>query len=336
MRLNEQQLKQQLQKGLSPVYIISGDETLLVQECCDAVRKTCQDQGFSEREVLHADAQFNWQNLLASAQAMSLFAEKKLIELRFPSAKPGDAGAKVLQRYCELKPVDTVLLIVCNKLESATTRSKWYQTLEQAGVAVTVWPLPANQLARWIAGRLEQAGLRAERDAVQLLCERIEGNLLAAVQEIEKLALLAENNTVTVKTVMTSVGNNARYDLFQFVDVVLQGDGRHAIRMLQGLQAEGTDPTVITWALARELRTLYQCQRLLEQGQGIERVLQGQKIWDRRKPLVKQSLQRLGTTTLAQLIHNLADIDQTNKGMTSGNSWQKLELLTMGMVRGAV
>ncbi len=331
MRLRADQLPQQLRKGLLPVYIVSGDETLLVQECCDSIRAACREQGFTEREVIHTDAKFDWGELLASANSLSLFAEKKLIELRLPTGKPGDQGGKALVEYCNNTSADTVLLIICNKLESSTSRSKWYKTLESTGASLPVWPIDANQLPRWLEQRLAKVGLKASREAVQLIAERVEGNLLAAAQEIEKLRLFTEADVLDADTVTAAVADSARYDVFGLVDRAMQGDCASALKMLRGLRAEGIEGLVVLWALSRELRTLCSCAGQIAQGNGIDRVLQNHRVWDHRKGLTKSALNRLNAKKLRELLQLAASTDQTLKGMGNDDGWLLMERLVVGM-----
>ena len=326
MPLRPDQLANHLDKGLAPIYLVSGSETLLVQECCDAIRLQCRRQQFS-REVLHVEAGFDWNELLASAAEMSLFAEQKLIELRLPTGKPGDAGSKALVQYAANAPAENVLLIICNKLESATTRSKWYKAIDKAGTTVQCWPVDARQLPRWINQRLQQAGLRADNDAIQMLADRVEGNLLAAAQEIEKLKLYGNETPITVDKVSASVANNARYDLFALVDKSLQGDTANSLKMLRGLKAEGTEAPVVLWALARELRVLFRCAEQITQGNGVDRVLQNQRVWDKRKALTKNALNRLQAGQLKSLLTLANQADQAIKGINRNNSWDLLEQL---------
>jgi DNA polymerase-3 subunit delta len=330
MRLRPDQLSQHLSKGLLPIYIVSGDEALLAQECCDAIRKQCRQQGFV-REVLHVDANFKWDELLASASAMSLFSERQLIELRMPSGKPGKDGGQALSEYASKASPDNVLLIICNKIDSASTRTKWYKNIETAGAAIQVWPISPQELPRWIGQRLAAAGLQANSEATQMLADRVEGNLLAAVQEIEKLRLLTDSNIIDAETVTAAVANNARYDVFGLVDRTLQGDASASLRMLHGLRAEGTEAPVVLWALTRELRTLSQCAEQVQQGNGIDRVLQNLRVWDKRKSLVKNTLRRLPIKKLHQLIALANEIDRSIKGMSKGNSWDLLEQLALEM-----
>lgn len=329
MRLRIDQLAKQLSGGLLPVYIVSGDETLLVQEACDAIRKSCREQGFTEREVLHVDTGFDWQELHSHANALSLFSDKKLIELRLPNGKPGDAGGKALTGYTSSPSPDNVLLIICNKLDASSTRTKWYKTVESAGASIQTWPIPPQQLPQWIRQRLSQAGLTADQDVCDLLAARNEGNLLAAVQEIEKLKLFSDSGSLDLNTVSSVVADNARYDVFTLVDRAMQGDAATSLKILRGLQAEGTDVLSILWALSREIRVLSQCANEVEQGNGIEQVLQNQRVWDKRKALTKTALKRLPLKTLHQLLRLANQIDQAAKGMEKDNPWDMLSRLTL-------
>jgi len=328
MRLRPDQLTQNLVKGLLPVYIVSGDEPLLVQECSDAIRLSCRQQGFS-REVLQVDASFDWNELLNCANAMSLFAERKLIELRMPTGKPGKVGSEAISEYINNASTDNVLLVTSNKVESTATRSKWYKSIESAGASIQVWPISAKELPQWIGRRLQLAGLKASPDAIEMLSERIEGNLLAAVQEIEKLKLLALTDIIDIETIASAVASSARYDVFGLADRALEGDARGSIRMLQGLRAEGTELTFILWALSKELRTLLQCKTLVDQGENIDRALQNARVWDKRKPLYKKAISRLSSKKLQQLINLASDVDRSIKGIKKANSWDLLEQLIL-------
>jgi len=334
MRLRPEQLNSQLDKQLLPVYLVSGDETLLVQEACDAIRARCREAGCTERDILLADRTFNWDNLLATAAEMSLFAERKVIELRIPNGKPGADGSRALVEYLANPSPDNILLIVAGKIEKQSTNSKWFKTIDQAGAVLQIWPVDARDLPRWMQQRLTRAGLQADGDALQLLCERIEGNLLAAVQEIEKLRLLCKDGRVTLDSVSEAVADNARYSLFGMTDSALAGDTANALKMLQGLRAEGSEATLVLWALSREIRVLYQCRSDMDRGQPQQRVLQAQRIWDSRKPVMAAALSRHTLGDLAQLLHQANIADQSIKGLADGNPWDHLSRLTLDLARG--
>jgi len=220
MKLAPAQLAKHLQGSLAPVYVISGDDPLLCQEAADAIRSAARQQGFDERQVFSADANFDWGTLLQAGASMSLFAEKRLLELRLPSGKPGDKGAAALIEYCSRPAEDTLLLISLPKLDGSAQKTKWGKALVEGQDTqfIQIWPVDAAQLPQWIRQRLSQAGLSAQQDAVELIAARVEGNLLAAAQEIEKLKLMAEGGQITVETVQAAVADSARFDVFGLVD----------------------------------------------------------------------------------------------------------------------
>jgi len=328
VQLRAENLSSHLAQQLLPLYLVSGEETLLVQECCDQIRARARTAGADERQILDAGARdFDWNALLHGASEMSLFAERKLIELRVPSGKPGAEGSKALIEYLALSGTDDILLIVAGKIDKQSQNSKWFKALDGAGAIIQVWPVRSHELPRWMEQRLGAAGLQIDREALQLLCERMEGNLLAAVQEVEKLKLLATNGRVDIDTVTAAVSDNARYNVFGMTDTALQGDAVASLRMLQGLRGEGTEPAVVLWALARELRTLYAAQLDCEQGQSVQRVLGAHKIWKSRMPIMQSALQRLDSNTLADLVDQAAAVDGSIKGYADGRPWDQLERL---------
>ena len=331
MKIKPEQLAQQLKKQLLPVYLLHGDEPLIIQECADHIRAACKAQGFGDRDVIHVESNFTGEELYTSNQSISLFAERKIIELRMPTGKPGTAGSKAIMDYLQNPSPDNVLLIICGKIESASQRSKWFKAIDAAGGSVQVWPINARDLPRWIEQRCKGKGLQINRDAVELLSERVEGNLLAAAQEVHKLQLYAENNLITVDTVMAAVADSARYNIFGLIDATLEGDTRGALKMLQGLKAEGSQVFSLLPLITRELRTLYACAQQVGDGHGIDRVLQNQRIWDSRKRITKIALKKLSLSTLTELIQLANDIDQSAKGMNKANSWDLFEQLITRM-----
>ncbi len=329
MRLRADQIEKHAAQALAPVYLISGDETLLVQECADSVRAACRQHGFSERQVFHVDNSFDWQTLLDETAAMSLFADKKLIELRMPNGKPGDAGTAALESYCANTNPDTVVLIICNKLDSSAARAKWHKAIDATGVTVPIWPIEAQQLPRWIEQRLRQRGLSADNDAIQILAERVQGNLLACAQEIEKLLLYTDAKVIDAAIVNATVADSARYDIFNLADHVLLGNATQALRALAGLRGEGEEPPVILWALTKELRTLHKCAEAIEQGQTIDRALDTGGVWDKRKPMMRAAVQRLSRKRIENLLRVSQQIDAAIKG-SGDNPWLLLDRLLLG------
>ena len=325
MKLAPAQLSKHLQGPLAPVYVISGDEHLLCQEACDAIRAACRQQDFSERQVLSVETGFDWGQLLEAGANLSLFAEKRLLELRIPNGKPGDKGAAALLHYLARPAEDTVLLISLPKLDGSTQKTKWAKALIDGKDVqfLQIWPVDAAQLPQWIRQRLSQAGLAADQEAVEMIAARVEGNLLAAAQEIEKLKLLAEDGRVTADTVQAAVADSARYDVFGLIDVALQGQPEHSLRMLDGLRGEGIEAPVILWALARELRLLANIAVQYSQGIPLERAFSQARppVWDKRRPLISMALQRHDSAGWQQLLMDAQLIDEQIKGQAAGDPW---------------
>ncbi len=333
MKLSPAQLGKHLQGSLAPVYVVSGDEHLLCQEACDAIRAACRQQAFSERQVLSVESGFDWGQLLEAGANLSLFAEKRLLELRIPNGKPGDKGAAALLHYLARPAEDTVLLISLPKLDGSTQKTKWAKALIDGKDVqfLQVWPVDAAQLPQWIRQRLSQAGLAADQEAVELIAARVEGNLLAADQEIEKLKLLAEDGRVTADTVQAAVADSARYDVFGLIDAALQGHPEHSLRMLEGLRGEGIEAPVILWALARELRLLANIAQQYAQGVPLERAFSQARppVWDKRRPLVCKALQRHDVAGWQRLLMAAQLIDEQIKGQAEGDPWIGLSNLCL-------
>ena len=334
MRLYPEKLADHLQQKLLPVYLVSGDEPLLLQECCDQIRQKARAENCNEREIIEGGvSNFNWQDILHSASNMSLFADRKLIELRLPSGKPGAEGSKALCEYLDIASGDDVLLIVSGKIDKQSTNSKWYKALDKAGVTVQVWPVDAKNLPRWLQQRVRNAGMSIDDDALRLLCERLEGNLLAAVQEVEKLKLLAADSKITMQTVTEAVSDNARYNLFDMADNALKGNASVSLRMLYGLRAEGTEPPVVLWALVREIRTLYEAQLDCDSGQSAQQALSSRRVWQNRMPLMQAALARHNTRSLSLLLEQAARADGSIKGFADGKPWDNLSRLVITLCR---
>ncbi|MBA1273493.1 DNA polymerase III subunit delta [Stutzerimonas azotifigens] len=333
MKLQPAQLTKHLQGALAPVYAVSGDEHLLCQEACDAIRAATRAQGFSERQVFNAEASFDWSQLIEAGASLSLFAEKRLLELRIPNGKPGDKGTAALLEYLARPAEDTVLLISLPKLDGSAQKTKWAKALIEGPQVqfLQIWPVDVAQLPQWIRQRLSQAGLAANQEAVELIAARVEGNLLAAAQEIEKLKLLAEDGQVTVDTVQAAVADSARYDVFGLIDAVLNGHAIHALRMLEGLRGEGVEAPVILWALAREVRTLGNIALLHSQGTPLDRAFSQARppIWDKRRPLVSKALQRHSAARWSRLLIDAQRIDAQIKGQAEGDPWTGLSNLCL-------
>ncbi|MEE4249436.1 MAG: DNA polymerase III subunit delta [Alcanivoracaceae bacterium] len=335
MRLYPEKLAGQLKLQLLPVYLVSGDEPLLVQECCDQIRHAAREAGCTDREVIDVGAPgFKWADIVASAASMSLFAERKLVELRLPTGKPGAEGSKALLEYLTVSGSgEDILLIVSGKIDKQSTNSKWYKALDTAGVTVQVWPVEAKDLPRWLQQRVHNAGMSIDNDALQLLCDRVEGNLLAAVQEVEKLKLLAADGQITADTVTRSVSDNARYNLFAMTDNALRGDTAASLKMLHGLRSEGTEPTIALWALLREIRTLHQARTAVDSGQNPQQALSALRVWKNRMGLMQAALARHSAGSLAGLLDQAMRVDGSIKGYAGGRPWDTLDALVVTLAQ---
>ena len=329
MQLKPEQLSTHLRKQLAPIYFISGDDPLRVMEAADAVRAAAREQGYTEREVFTAQRGFDWDSLLAESANMSLFSERRIIDLRLPTGKPGNEGASFLREWASRPPEDTLLLITAGKLEQQARKSKWVQALDQAGVVMFIWPLDAEELPGWIHTRMRSKGLEPTPEAVQLLAERMEGNLLACVQEIEKLLLLNGEGPVDADTILSLVADNARYDVFTLVDAALAGNSARSAHILQGLRGEGVVPPVVLWGLARELRTLAAVTAAVAAGQPAAQAMARVRVWANRKQLVGSAVKRLRPADCGAMLQQCARIDRVCKGQATGSPWDELLQLVL-------
>lgn len=324
MRLTAQQLRDALSKRLAPVYFLSGDEPLQLSEAADAVRQAARRAGFTEREVITVDAHFQWHTLAEAAGSLSLFGDQKIIDLRVPGGKLGNDGSKALQAYCERPPSDTLLLITTAKLASTSLKTRWFEAVDKVGVTVQVWPLEGKDLLQWIEQRALKRGLHIEPEGVRLLASKIEGNLLAAAQEIEKLYVLYGDGLINAQAVAEVVADSARYDVFKLVDAVLAGRVNRILKILHGLQEDGIAAPVVLWSLTREARTLLSIQAQLQQRVPREQVYKNHQIWDKRKILMNEVLPKLSTQQLFEALTLSATADRQIKGQQQGNAWETL------------
>jgi len=329
VRLRPEQLAARLREGLLPVYLIAGDEPFQLEEAAASVREAAKAAGHTSREVFWAEAGFDWPRLAGAADSLSLFAERRLVELRLPSGKPGAEGGKVLAAWCENPPPDTLLLIIAGKLDKAQQNSKWFKAVDKVGAVVQVWPVEAAALPAWIARRMQARGMQPTPEAVALLAERVEGNLLAADQELEKLRLLTGGGPVDADQVAAAVSDSARYDVFGLVDAALAGDAARAARMLFGLRGEGVAANLVLWALTRELRALAAMSRALAAGQPQAAVFKAHRVWDKRKGPVQAALRRHPARRWQALLWQAGELERVVKGQASGSPWEELLQLTL-------
>lgn len=333
MRLRAEQLAANLKKsGLAPIYLISGDEPLQVMECADAIRQHAQQQGFEERIVFDATGSFDWNSLLNEVSALSLFSSKRLIELRMGSAKPGKEGGSILAQYAGNPPADNVLIITAERLDKQAQQTKWFGALDKAGVTAQIWPIDSAQLPVWIQTRVAKQGKQINITAATLVADRVEGNLLAAKQEIDKLCLLINKPEITADDVLAAVSDSTRFDVFELIETALTAKTAKTIRILHGLRSEGVEPGNIYGVLMWELRRLCSMAYLVKTGTPIEKIFTDYRIWDNgRKQAIKTTLRQHRTGDLHRLLRFAIQIDRKIKSSDRVIVWDILQafLLTM-------
>jgi DNA polymerase III subunit delta len=318
VKLTPDSLTTHLRERLLPAYLICGDEPLIAGEAADAVRERARAAGFSEREVHFIERAADWDQARASAASLSLFAARRLIEIRLSSSRIGTAGNSALVALLRTDAPDTLLLILAPRLEREAQGAEWVRELEKRGGWVQVWPVPAERLVSWLRGRCRKLGLEASPQALAQLAARTEGNLLAAHQELMQMALLSPGGQVSEESVLADVADSARFDVFQLGEAVLGGDAPRALRMLAGLRAEGTEATLALWALTKALRELWSCRNGAPGG----------TPWQRHSTALAQATQRAPAMPFAALASRAARADRTIKGRLAGDAWDELTLLT--------
>ncbi|MCK8516240.1 DNA polymerase III subunit delta [Methylonatrum kenyense] len=330
MVLRADQWQAHLRQGhLSPVYLLAGEEPLQLQEAADGLRAVAREQGHSERTVLTVDAGFDWGQLHAAGANLSLFGERRLLELRMPGGKPGQTGARVLADWCKSPPDDTVLLVLCGRLEAAQRRAAWFRAIDRAGQVLQVWPLPLSQLQAWVRRRMQTTELQPAAGAVELLAERSEGNLLAASQEIEKLRLLHGAGPITVQDVGDAVADSARHDVFGLAEAAFSGQPARLLRIARHLRAEAAEPVLALWALAAGVRAA----AAIRIGQAPREALQQNRVFGDLGRAVERGARRHSGARWEQLLSRAATVDRVIKGASSGRGWGEPwnELINFGL-----
>jgi DNA polymerase III subunit delta len=337
MQLRLDALDTHLAKPLAPLYVITSDEHLLALEAADKIRRAARTQGLSEREVLVVERSFKWGELLAANQSQSLFGDRKLIELRIPTGKPGKDGGQALQEYVGTLNADNVTLIALPKLDWQTQKSAWVAALQQAAVYIDIPLVERAQLPTWIGVRLAAQKQSVDRPGIDFIADRVEGNLLAAHQEIQKLALLHPEGKLSFEQVQDAVLNVARYDVFKLNEAMLSGDVARLVRMIEGLKGEGEALPLVLWAMAEEIRTLLKIKAGAAQGKAIGMLLKEYRIWGPREKLMEPALRRLKLSTLESALQEAAQIDKMVKGLRakafSGDAWDALLQLGLKLAR---
>jgi len=317
LKLTSDSLATHLGERLLPAYLVSGDEPLLAAEAADAVRARARGAGFTQREVHFIERAADWDEVRASAANLSLFAARRVMEIRLASGRPGTAGNAALIALLEARDPDTLFLILTPRLDRDAQGADWVRSVEAHGAWVQIWPVDSHRLVAWLKGRCRRLKLDASDEALELLAARTEGNLLAAHQELTQLALLAPEGKVTPDTVLAGVADSARFDVFGLGEAVLKGEAARALRVLTGLRAEGTEPTLVLWALSRALRDVWSAR-------GGDRPPASQQ---RHRAALEQALRRASRLPFAALARRAARVDRTIKGRVVGDAWDQLALL---------
>ncbi|MDO9224958.1 MAG: DNA polymerase III subunit delta [Pseudomonadota bacterium] len=332
MKLRGEQLEAQLKRQLAPVWLVSGDEPLLTDEACARIRAVARAQGYDERQSYQSETGFDWKGWLAGFDSLSLFSSRRLIELRLPTGKPGIEGGKTLEAWVANPPADTLLLITTPKLDKATLSTKWATALERGGILLQTAPPPLERLPDWIGERLARHGLKADRDTLAWLAARVEGNLLAAHQEIEKLALLLPPGQMDREAVRGAVTDVARYDVSDLSESFLKGDAARFCRVLDGLRAEGEALVFVLAVFGGEVRTLYRLAAGLARGERLPALMQAARVWDSRQGLVERALQRADVGKWAWAMRGLSRLDRAAKGLLREDAWDELKQLGLALM----
>lgn len=329
MSITTEELPRHLASGLKPLYVVFGDALLLAIEAADSIRATARAAGYSERETFIAEQHFKWAELRNSTQSLSLFAERKIIDLRIPSGKPGVDGGQALQDYVANLSPDILTLISLPKLDWTAQKSQWFSALERHGVMVSADDIPRNALPRWLAGRLKRQEQSTDEATLEFLADRCEGNLLAAFQEIQKLALLFPSGQLSFEQVKEAVMDVARYDIFKLSEAMLSGNAVRYTRILDGLRAEGTATVLVLWTISEDIRILGKVLQAMQRGGNLGNFLREMRVRKDKQALIEHATRRLKFPHIERAIQQAARLDKTIKGLRSGDVWD--ELLQLGL-----
>jgi DNA polymerase III subunit delta len=335
MKITTEQLPQHLAQGLKPLYTVFGDETLLALEAGDRIRAAAREAGYTERVVLTVDSGFKWRDLALAGSAQSLFASRKLLDLRIPTGKPGTEGSAALQTYCQALPPETVTLVLLPELDWRAQKAGWFESLSQAGTLVEAKPVPRRALPQWIAGRLKAQDQDADADALDFMARRVEGNLMAAYQEVRKLALLYPAGRLTYEQVHDAVLDVARYDVFDLGVAMIEGDPLRLVRMLDGLKGEGAAQPLVLWAMCEEIRAIGKLIAGTAAGKPVSMLWREARIWaPAHQNLMQQNLARYTLAQVSEALRHAATIDRMIKGLAKGDAWDELLHLALRFARG--
>ncbi|MDP1559524.1 MAG: DNA polymerase III subunit delta [Nitrosomonas sp.] len=328
MHIKPDQLCRQLQKNISPLYTLFGDEPLLMSEAADLIRSTARQQGYTEREIFTIDHRFNWLDLQHASNNRSLFGDRRIMDLRIPSGKPGREGSKAIEAYCHALSADTITLVTLPRIDKQSQSTKWFKTLESTGVTVPFYPMERARLPVWIEQRLAMQQQKADVETVQFLADRVEGHLLAAHQEIIKLALLYPIGLLSFNQVKDAVLEVARYDVFKLSEAMLAANTARYVHILEELRGEGTAPPLILATLAEQIRSLILIRQGLDAGKPMVQLMREARVWGPRQKLMEHAAKRIGLDSLIRALLHAAKIDKISKGVSKGDTWD--ELLQLG------
>jgi len=334
MEISLQQLSQCLQRNLAPMYLISGDEYLLVDEALTFIRETAKKHDFTSRESFTVDKNFDWQFLASLLNNLSLFADKSLIELKISNNKLNNLSSKILQNYAENPASDKLLIIITDKLDAATKKTQWYKSINQSGISITIWKLDQKQFLSWIINKLKKCKITLDTEGISLLYDYVEGNLLAASQEIEKLKILYGSVKITTEELLKSITESTEYNVYDLMECALLGDISKIIRILKHLRDEGFEPAIILWAITRELRNLITISLKTQKGEDLEQILQQQRVRPNQKIAIKKVVQEQKLTRLEKILISTSKIDFTLKGAYDGDVWTEIEQILFTIATG--
>lgn len=329
MNLTSEDLPRHLNSGLKPLYVVYGDALLLAIEAGDSIRAAARAAGYNERETFIVEQHFKWAELKNSTQSMSLFADKKVIDIRIPTGKPGVEGGQALQDYVTNLSPDILTLITLPKLDSTAQKSKWFAALQQHAVVIATNDVPRNALPAWLAGRLKLQDQSTDKATLEFLADRCEGNLLAAFQEIQKLALLFPASELSFEQVKDAVTDVARYDITKLIEAMLTGNTARFARILDGLRGEGTATVLVLWAMSEEIRKLGKVLQAMQRGMNVSNAIRDARVWGASTSLIENATHRFKLPSVKNAIRHAALLDKTIKGLRQGDVWD--ELMQLGL-----
>ncbi len=324
MQIKPNELSHQLKKDILPLYTLFGNEPLLIAEATDLIRATAKQQNYNEREIFSIDHRFDWEELLRANNNLSLFSDRRVMDIRIPSGKPGREGGKAIEAYCQALPQDTITLITLPRIDKQGQSTKWFKALEKNGITIPFYPIELAQLPAWIEQRLMHQKQTTHADTLRFLADSVEGNLLAAHQEISKLALLYPPGQLTFEQVKDAVLEVARYDVFKLAEAMVAGNTVRYVHILEELEGEGTAPPLILATLAEQIRSLLLIRKGLDTGRPMMQLMREARVWGNRQRLMENAAKRVNKKSLTNALLHAAKIDRISKGVAKGNTWDEL------------